>query len=104
MRSFAHLTFQEYLAAAHIKDKNLSSILIGNVSDIWWRETALLYVTGTDGGPIVQACLNAGTLSALTLAFDCAEEAGELAEHLRDRLDSLLVEGLAQALIPSSVD
>lgn len=100
VRSFAHLTFQEYLAAAHIKDKNLSSILIGNVSDIWWRETALLYVTGTDGGPIVQACLNAGTLSALTLAFDCAEEAGELAEHLRDRLDSLLVEGLAPGADP----
>jgi energy-coupling factor transporter ATP-binding protein EcfA2 len=100
VRSFAHLTFQEYLAAAHIKDKNLSAILITNVSDIWWRETTLLYVTGTDGGPIVEACLNAGTLPALTLAFDCAEQAGELAEYLQDKLDSLLVEGLAPTADP----
>ncbi len=100
VRSFAHLTFQEYLAAAHINNKNLSSVLIANVSDIWWRETTLLYVTGTDAGPIVEACLNASTLPALTLAFDCAEQAGELAEHLQDKLDSLLVEGLAPSADP----
>jgi NACHT domain len=100
VRSFAHLTFQEYLAAAYVKEKSLSSILIVNVSDIWWREVTLLYVTGTDGGPIVEACLNAGTLPALTLAFDCADEAGELAEHLQDKLDKLLAEGLAPGADP----
>lgn len=100
VHSFAHLTFQEYLAAAYIKERNLSSILIENTSDIWWRETTLLYVTGTDGGPIVRACLNAASLPALTLAFDCAEEAGELSENLQDKLDSLLVQGLAPEADP----
>ena len=100
VRAFAHLTFQEYLAAAYIKDKNLQSILINNVSDPWWRETTLLYVTGTDAGPIVDSCLAASTLPALTLAFDCAEQAGELAEDLQDRLDGLLAEGLAPGADP----
>jgi hypothetical protein len=100
VRTFAHQTFQEYLAAAHIKDKGLQDILLGAVGDVWWRETTLLYVAGADAGPIVEACLNAGTLPALSLAFDCAEEAGELAPELRDRLTSLLTEGLARGANP----
>ncbi len=100
VRAFAHQTFQEYLAAAHIKDKNLQEILINAVSDIWWRETALLYVAGADAGPIVEACLAANTLSSLTLAFDCAEEAGELSPELRGTLTSLLAEGLADGAGP----
>ena len=90
VRTFAHLTFQEYLAAAHIKDKNLQYILIAAVDDIWWRETTLLYVAGTDAGPIVEACLSANTLPALTLALDCAEEAGELAEDLQGKVEEFL--------------
>jgi hypothetical protein len=100
VRAFAHQTFQEYLAAAHIKDKNLQEILIGAVSDEWWRETTLLYAAGADAGPIVEACLAANTLPALTLAFDCAEEAGELAPDLREALDGLLAEGLAPGANP----
>jgi hypothetical protein len=100
VRTFAHLTFQEYLAAAHIKDKNLQAILIDAVSDSWWRETTLLYVAGTDAGPIVEECLTADTLPALTLALDCAEEAGELAEDLQDRLEDLLDAGLAPGADP----
>ena len=99
--AFAHLTFQEYLAAAHIKDKNLLDRLANSVDDAWWRETILLYVAGADASPVVEACLSANTVPALALAFDCADEAGELAEGLRERLDALLATGLAPSAGPA---
>ncbi|MDN3351493.1 NACHT domain-containing protein [Actinomadura sp. DC4] len=92
--AFAHLTFQEYLAAAHIRDKGLTSTLVSVVGDVWWRECTLLYVAGADAGPIVAACLEANTVSALDLAFDCAEEANELDDSLKGQLEKLRAEGL----------
>jgi hypothetical protein len=100
VRAFAHQTFQEYLTAAYIKDKSLQGILVDAVSDVWWRETTLLYVAGADAGPIVESCLATNTLPALTLAFDCKEEASELAPDLRDKLNRILAEGLAPGADP----
>ena len=60
--AFAHQTFQEYLAAARIKERHQEAILTDAVSDIWWRETTLLYVAGADAGPIIEACLAAKTV------------------------------------------
>lgn len=100
VRAFAHLTFQEYLAAAHIKDKNLQASLADAVGDVWWRETTLLYAAGADAGPIVQACMAADTVPALALAFDCAEEAGELAEDLRNQLEDIRATGLSRDAHP----
>ncbi|ONI83362.1 hypothetical protein ALI22I_33080 [Saccharothrix sp. ALI-22-I] len=88
--SFAHFTFQEYLAAAHIREKGLGHLLVDEVDNDWWRETTLLYVARADADPIVAVCLSSGTVTALSLAFDCAERAAELAPRLRKRLDDLL--------------
>ncbi|MEV6149909.1 NACHT domain-containing protein [Nonomuraea sp. NPDC052129] len=88
--SFAHHTFQEYLAAAHIRDKGRPDVLVAAVDDVWWRETTLLYAARSDADPIVAACLSSGTVTALSLAFDCAEEGSELDPVLRERLDRLL--------------
>jgi NACHT domain len=88
--SFAHHTFQEYLAACHVRDKRLARVLEEKVDDVWWRETTLLYVAGADADGIVAACLRSASVTALLLAFDCADEASELAPELRDRLDGLL--------------
>ncbi|MEV6606235.1 NACHT domain-containing protein [Kutzneria sp. NPDC051319] len=88
--SFAHHTFQEYLAACHVRDKRLAHMLAEKVDDVWWRETTLLYVAGADADQIVAACLESASMTALLLAFDCAEEASELAPELRDRIDGLL--------------
>jgi len=41
--AFAHQTFQEYLAARHVRDHDLGDVLADAVEDPWWRETALLY-------------------------------------------------------------
>lgn len=88
--SFAHLTFQEYLAATHIRDKALTQTLAESVDDDWWRETTLLYATRSDADPIVSACLDSGTIPALALAFDIADQDSELDPDLRERLDTWL--------------
>ncbi|MCC8245855.1 NACHT domain-containing protein [Saccharothrix luteola] len=90
LHSFAHFTFQEYLAAAHIREKGLAHLLTDEVDNDWWRETTLLYVARADADPVVAVCLASGTVTALSLAFDCAERAAELAPRLRNRLDDVL--------------
>jgi NACHT domain-containing protein len=88
--SFVHHTFQEYLAANHIRDAGRPQILANSVDDDWWKETTLLYAARSDIDPIIKACLDSGSVTALSLAFDCAKEGGKLAPELRDRLDKLL--------------
>ena len=86
--SFAHLTFQEYLAARHIgTSPDLVKSLAGNVSDPWWHETILLYAAAADASLIIRACLDSRTIPALTLAFDCGEASTEIDPDLRQRLD-----------------
>jgi hypothetical protein len=86
--SFTHLTFQEYLAARHVSaNPDLRKTLTDNVSDPWWHETILLYAAIADASPIVRACLDSGTIPALTLAFDCADASTEIDPDLRLRLD-----------------
>jgi hypothetical protein len=86
--AFTHLTFQEYLAARHVSaTPDLVKSLADNVSDPWWHETILLYAATADASPIVRACLESGTIPALTLAFDCDEASAEIDPELRQRLD-----------------
>ncbi|WP_181871237.1 NACHT domain-containing protein [Sphaerisporangium album] len=88
--AFAHLTLQEYLAATEIKQEKHASLLAKRVDDPAWRETILLWSATADASPVVESCLTSGTVRALALAFDCADEARELSPDLRDRLESLL--------------
>ncbi len=87
--SFAHPSFQEHLAAGHIRDKGLINVLVDAIGDVRWRETTLLYIARSDADPIVRACLATTDITALSLAFDCAEQGSELAPELRDHLDGL---------------
>jgi len=88
---FAHLTFQEYLAAMHVQDRRLESALIARVEDTWWHETIRLYAAQVDATNIVRACLNKRTpsIQALTLAMECLEEAREVHAELRNIFDRL---------------
>jgi hypothetical protein len=88
--SFAHLTFQEHLAAMHIRSRHETDVLVQTVGDSWWREVTLLYTAQADADPIVRACLESVTVPALALAFDCTEHDSDLAPELRDYLDNLL--------------
>lgn len=88
---FAHLTLQEYLAAALVPGHAARrQLLVDHVSDSWWRESTLLWAARADAGPVVEACLKARTVPSLSLAYACASEARELDPELRDRLDRLL--------------
>lgn len=90
--AFAHLTFQEYLAARWIRERSLVGELITRIQDDWWRETTLLYVAQVDADAIVSACLDADAADAraLALAADCADEARNISPALRARLDAEL--------------
>jgi hypothetical protein len=91
--SFAHLTLQEYLAAAQIRQSQRVDLLADRVDDPWWRETTLLWTAGDDATPVVKACLRKGTIRALALAFDCADEARGINTEVRRELDDLTVTG-----------
>lgn len=88
---FAHLTFQEYLAAMHVQDRRLESGLISRIEDTWWHETIRLYAAQVDATNIVRACINKRTPSilALTLAMECLEEAREVHADLRNIFERL---------------
>jgi hypothetical protein len=88
---FAHLSLQEYLAATHVPgDDRRRRVLIDQVSDPWWRETILLWAARNDASPIVKGCLAVRTVTALSLAYACADQAAELDQGLRDQLAQLL--------------
>ncbi|MER5222171.1 NACHT domain-containing protein [Streptomyces flaveus] len=88
---FAHLTLQEYLAAAQLGTPRANiGVLTGNVDDPWWRETILLWSAANDATPVITACLDSGTVPALILAFDCADQARTVDPETRDRLEALL--------------
>jgi hypothetical protein len=87
--AFSHLTFQEFLASQHIRENGLTRTLVDAAGDEWWRETTLLYAATANTDPVVRACLDRGTIPALTLAFECADSGHELAPELRQRLSEI---------------
>ncbi|GGK77681.1 hypothetical protein Sme01_43640 [Sphaerisporangium melleum] len=93
--AFAHLTLQEYLAAAQIGQQDAGP-LPGHVDDPWWRETTLLWAANADATPVIEACMASGTVRALALAFDCAEQALQVDPDVRERLEALLASGDAE--------
>ncbi|GAA1263022.1 hypothetical protein GCM10009677_13340 [Sphaerisporangium rubeum] len=98
--SFAHLTLQEYLTAAQIREHpEHVAWLTRSVDDPWWRETTLLWAAASDATPVIAACLASGTVRALAMAFDCAEEALAVDPGTRAELDTVL-----SALDPHSSD
>lgn len=90
--SFAHLTFQEYLAAAHIRSHRLEQETLAHIHESWWHEVLRLYSAQGDASPIILECLKDEhpSIEALTLATQCMEEAFEVKPHLRDQLDRVL--------------
>ncbi len=94
--SFSHLTFQEYLASVHVKEQNLVAEMVTHVHESWWHETILLYSAKADATPIIAACLadDKPTIPALKLALLCQEEALEIDQDTRAKLEQILDEGI----------
>ncbi|PZV01229.1 MAG: transcriptional regulator [Leptolyngbya sp.] len=95
---FAHLSFQEYLASVEIRKLNLQQVLIQVLQDAdqlsWWAETIRLYAAQGDTSDIIQAAMQASTVDALALAFDCLEEGESVDPIVRQELEDLLEQGL----------
>jgi len=89
--AFVHQTFQEYLAAEHIRDGRLSAELAATVSDDWWSETTLLFAAMSNADPIIEACLAANSGPALALALDCTGQDSDIDPGLRERVNDLAV-------------
>jgi energy-coupling factor transporter ATP-binding protein EcfA2 len=104
--AFAHLTFQEYLAASHLLQTKQEHFLCERIADPWWRETIRLYAAQSDATSILNACLEFADRSdvddgqrirVLTLAYDCQNEALSSAPEVKQRLRVIILEGLESA-------
>ena len=91
---FAHKSFQEYLAAAQIKELGQGEVLVEHLSQPWWDETIRLYAAQSDVTLLLRAILKRPNVTTLTLAFDCLEEGLSVHPEVRQRLESLLASGL----------
>ncbi|NET39731.1 MAG: NACHT domain-containing protein [Cyanothece sp. SIO1E1] len=89
---FAHLSFQEYLAAAQIKQLRRESLLLQHLEDDQWRETILLYTAQVNPTNLIQQACQMGTRKAVALAYDCLRESPRKVDpSLTAELESLAV-------------
>lgn len=89
--TFAHLTFQEYLAAEHVRDNRLVSRLLTHLDSAWWRETIRLFAAISDATPVIEACLEQdGEVDLLVLAAHCVDEGREVGQLARRAVDMRL--------------
>ena len=89
---FAHLSFQEYLAAAQVKETNQEKLLIKKIKDSWWYETIRLYAAGSNTTELIRAAMDNPTVKSLTLAYDCLEEGKSVSQEVRQQLESMSLE------------
>ncbi len=97
---FAHKTFQEYLAATHLKEKRKESLLLKQISDDWWdnwwHETICFYSAQVDATKIIQACLAQANTSVqmLNLALECNSQKLKADTTVTQKIEELLQTGI----------
>jgi formylglycine-generating enzyme required for sulfatase activity len=94
---FAHLSFQEYLAAVQIKESNQESLLIANINNSWWAETIRLYAAQINNASnLMRAVINmpSPSVNAFVLVSDYEEEGWRIDPQLRQQLIDKLDAGL----------
>ncbi|MDX2214025.1 MAG: GUN4 domain-containing protein [Oculatellaceae cyanobacterium bins.114] len=68
---FAHLSFQEYLAATQIAQRKQESLLYDHFNDDWWKPTILLYAAQVNPTKLIQEMLQR---HATNLAYVCWQD------------------------------
>ncbi len=91
---FAHLSFQEYLAAARVKELQQDNILVENLDNSWWAETIRLYAAQGDATNLIHKAIENLNVASLTLALDCLQESLKVEPAVRERLEGILEQGL----------
>lgn len=95
---FAHKTFQEFLAAVHIKENRLEATLIGHLrrdpEGDWWPETARLYAAQSDASTLIEALIEKPlSIRLLALAIDCGQIVKQITDvNVRNALSGLMDE------------
>jgi len=97
--SFSHLTFQEYLCAMHWHETGRAEKLSQMewrwvVSNSWWHETLRLYASLRDATNIAKACIEVKSISSLILANQIREEALQLDQVVREKIEEILEKNL----------
>ncbi|UNU25464.1 NACHT domain-containing protein [Microcoleus vaginatus HSN003] len=89
---FAHLSFQEYLAAVQIKESNQESLLIGNINQSWWAETIRLYAAQSNASNLIRTILAmpSPSVEEMALAYDCLDEGLSVNPDVRQQLEQRL--------------
>ena len=86
---FTHHTFQEFLAATYIvnKDEELAE-LVNRLDDPWWEETLNLYSALADATPIIEKCLekNLSPIRITRLASKLLQEGFEIEPGIKSDL------------------
>ncbi|MFN6570642.1 NACHT domain-containing protein [Dendronalium sp. ChiSLP03b] len=91
---FAHLSFQEYLAAVEIKESNSEKILISKLQQSWWAETIRLYAAQSNASNLIRTILSISNPSVemMALAYDFLIEGliidSDIRQQLENNLDS----------------
>ncbi|MCJ8278751.1 MAG: GUN4 domain-containing protein, partial [Rivularia sp. ALOHA_DT_140] len=94
---FAHLSFQEYLAAVEISESNQEHILVNNIDKTWWSETIRLYAAqAKDATNIVREVIDMSSPSINTFLViaDYEEEGWRIDKEVRKELVNKLDAGL----------
>ena len=86
---FAHRSFQDYLAAIEIRDRGEEGLLIERVSDSWWQEITLIYMSKGDSSKLIEEALRANTRSSIKLARRAYDEEKVGNQELINRLEQL---------------
>lgn len=89
---FAHLSFQEYLAAVQIKESNQENLLIENIKQSWWAETIRLYAAQSNASNLIRKVLAmpSPSVEEMALAYDCLEEGLSVNPDVRQQLEQRL--------------
>ncbi|MEN8446601.1 MAG: GUN4 domain-containing protein [Cyanobacteria bacterium J06555_13] len=92
---FAHLSFQEYLAAAHVAaGAAREELLYEHVTEDWWKPMLLLYSGLVNPTKLIREAISQG---ANDVAYDCLQET-------RKRIDEGLKASLQAARTQAAVD
>jgi hypothetical protein len=68
---FAHLSFQEYLAATQIAQTKQESLLHSKLGDDWWKPTIRLYAAQVNPTTLIREAMRQGEID---LAYACLQE------------------------------
>ena len=71
---FAHLSFQEYLAATEVEKQGLEGELLENYRESHWQGTIVLYAALTNPNRLLRGLIDKGTPEAAELAYKCLQE------------------------------